>query len=285
MTWTFREPPFALPLSLPNALGWVQSSAPVRERALDNRYAYIAGQQALNQLLEKLTGETPPLFPGEGNDSGIAWRRDSLGKPFLKFTGELANWAFQHGIEDSFLHISNTNDGGEHLVLAIYGEKVAGAGVDLVALDRLRAPGKDIAYFERFVMHFMSEEELESFQSELSRWHASGMPSPHFGDFSPFEFALLDRYRVLSAVHFSFMESASKACGTGLKMGVGMGLPTSLPKQSLGCDLTQTSVQLISNAESNRRMDDIGAMSAQLQARCDTKFVLTGVVFERGESH
>ena len=281
MSWTFREPPLSLSLPLPQALGWVQSSAPVREKALNNQFAYIAGQRAICLLLEKLTGETPPITPGENNDSGIVWRRDLLGKPFLEFAGELANWASQHGIEDSLLHISNTNDSGEHLVFAVYGEKVAGVGVDLVALDRLRAPGKDIAYFERFVKHFMSEEELVCYQSELLRWHESGTPSPHFGDFSCHESAPLDRYRVLSAVHFSYMESASKACGTGLKMGVGMGLPTSLPKQSLGCDLTRSSIQLLTNAESKRRMEHIGASSVQLQARCDTEYVLTGVVFER----
>ena len=64
-----------------------------------------------------------------------------------------------------------------------------------------------------------------------------------------------------AAAHFSLMESASKALGTGLKIGAGLGKKESLPKQSLGVLLSgpgqQPEIEFLLTPESRARCDEL----------------------------
>jgi phosphopantetheinyl transferase (holo-ACP synthase) len=56
-----------------------------------------------------------------------------------------------------------------------------------------------------------------------------------------------------AAAHFSLMEAASKALGTGLKIGAGMGKSGSLPKQSLNIGSLSPCVSFFLGEEARAR--------------------------------
>ena len=205
------------------ALRWAEAS--VRDR--------LAAQQALKTLFAQQG------FPSDSAEC-LHWRRDTLGKPYIEWSGEVAEWAADFGLDSRALHVSNTHDGAAHIVFAAYDTYLAGIGVDVVHLPRLRRPGKDAAYLYRFARQFMAEEEFAALLA------AAGEDDE-------------ERLRVRIAAHFSLMEAASKACGTGLKVGVGMGRPTSLPKSSLGALRLEPEVRLLFGPEAQARLAALGA--------------------------
>ena len=156
-------------------------------------------------------------FPLAYGPDDLRYERDALGRPYVTWAGIVEEWAEASGRAEHFLHISNTHDGGANIVIAAYHPDLAGIGIDAVHLPRLMSAQKDAAYLHRFAARFMSER-------------VNGIPirRPRARDDD------LARLRLRASTHFSLMEAASKACGTGLKIGGGMGRPTSLPKQSLG---------------------------------------------------
>jgi len=159
----------------------------------------------------------------------------ALGQPVPRWRGELAEWARLRGIRGGDLHISYTHDHESHLTLAACAPGLKGIGVDVVHLSRLRGERKGRRYLESFARHFMSAEELELFLSA----------GRHEDD---------EEFRIRAAAHFSLMEAASKALGTGLKIGVGMGRPTSLPKQSIGVRSLNPTVEFLLTHDAEARM-------------------------------
>ena len=287
-----KEWPLEVPISVPYAYSWIQTEKSVRDRATNFLFTQHAGERAVGSLLNALRPEVFSKRQGEpisGVDRfldteevsiGLIWKRDPLGKPFVEFEGKLKLLAEQNGLSDRYLHISNTNDGGAHVVLAVYGETIAGVGVDLVDLSRLRLPSKDRDYFARFARQFMSEQELSYFHEACESSNAdthilSNLKPPHPTLAAQFE---QEKVLLLSAAHFSLMESASKACGTGLKMGIGMGKKDSLPKQSLGFNLNKYPVELLTDRISTARMQELGAIGYEAAFRCDANFMLSAVL-------
>ena len=295
MSVILKDSPLEIPLSVPYAFGWIRSEKSVRDRATNFLFTKKAGESAVDSLLNGLKSEVFPELRGgrfmgverfldtEEVSNGLIWKRDDLGKPFVEFAGELKEFAEQNGISDKYLHISNTNDGGAHVVLAVYGENIAGVGVDLVDLSRLRRPSKDIAYFKRFARQFMSEQELAYFLEACELLNSATRPDEYllnlFSDTNAT--SQEETILLLSAAHFSLMESASKACGTGLKMGVGMGHSESLPKQSLGFNLNSSPIALIADELSRARMKALGAVGNEVAFRCDASFMLSAVLLMR----
>ncbi|MCX6379802.1 MAG: 4'-phosphopantetheinyl transferase superfamily protein [Armatimonadetes bacterium] len=157
----------------------------------------------------------------------VHWRRDALGKPFVVFEGAVAEWAEGVGIEAQHLHVSNTHDGNRQLLLAVYAPHVVGIGVDIVHLPRLSRLSQDRTE-KALVQPYLETEELESLRLRI-------------------------------AAHFSLMESASKACGTGLKVGLGMGKPSSLPMQSLGARRLSPITELLIEGQALERLEALGA--------------------------
>ncbi len=201
-------------------------------------------------------------FPDDIAEGDLALRRDALGKPFVNWRGRVAEWAQERGLSDRYLHVSNSHDGGAHLVLAAYGEEIVGLGIDAVHLPRFRKIGKDIPYLHRFARHFMGPEELEIFQEA-----ALGED--------------LDRVRLRVAAHFSLMEAASKACGTGLKMGAGMGTPASLAKSELGVKALGPPATLLFGSEAQCRLSALETRRWEAHWESDDEFLVSLVTFRR----
>ncbi len=292
MSVILKGSPLEVPISFPYAYGWIQTEKSVRDRASNFLYTKQAGESAVGALLRRLLPEVFSEMQSElisGVDrfldteevyNGLIWKRDELGKPFLEFEGELKRLAEQNGLADRHLHISNTNDGGAHVVLAAYGETISGVGVDLVALSRLRNPSKNFEYFARFARQFMSEQELRFF---FEACESSNADTQNPSKLKPFLSTLAARSEhekalLLSAAHFSLMESASKACGTGLKMGIGMGKTESLPKQSLGFNLNSTPIELLTDRISEARIEALGVVGYEAAFRCDADFMMSVVL-------
>jgi phosphopantetheine--protein transferase-like protein len=132
------------------------------------------------------------------------------------------------------VQISFTHDGGAHVAVAACHDGLVGIGVDLVHLPRLHRIGESRESLDRFARQFMSDEEREAFLSNSAQEDVA-------------------EATVRSAAHFSLMEAASKALGTGLKIGGGMGKAGSLPKRSLNAIELQPEVRFALGPEAEAR--------------------------------
>ena len=236
-------------LSVPHAVAWHPVS-PTHPHHLPNT--------AISLLLGELFGEES--FPSEHEEEDVRWLRDVLGKPYMEWQGEVAAWAELQGRDSRYLHLSNTHDGGAHIVLATYAPELVGLGIDAVYLPRMCRPGKDKNYLLRFARQFMSEEE----------WNLVSA-----GSVTEAEADL----RVRVAAHFSLMEAASKACGTGLRIGGGIGRATSLPKYALGVRSLDSPVELLFEQEATDRMTFLGATRYEAHWAADNEFLVSVVLF------
>lgn len=216
-----------------------------------------ADYSAVQRAVAPLFGDE---FPVASAETDIHWQRDDLGKPYIEWRGRVAAWAEENDMSAQYLHVSNSHDGTYHLILSAYHPQLAGVGIDLVHLPRLR--GRDAAYLHRFAAHFMGPEELAAFTASSAR----------DGDET-----LLRRV----AAHFSLMEAASKACGTGLKIGGGMGRPTSLRKQSLGALAVLPQVELFCDASAQARWQTLGAARSEGFWECDGDYLVSAVLLWR----
>jgi len=186
-------------------------------------------------------------FLGESPD-GLSLCRDPLGKPYPARRGYPVPW----------LHISNTHDGGQRLLLAAKHENLVGVGLDVVHLPRLRSPHKDRAYLHRLAARFMEPTEYERFQCAARQDDEEAL-----------------RRRV--AAHFSLMEAASKALGTGLKVGAFMGHSASLPLSALGALQLEPSVQLFFDDHAQTRLATLNAQRWEAYWGSDDTYLVSAV--------
>ncbi len=195
-------------------------------------------EAALQIALKEIFGAEG--FPENLPNYEVLWRHDGWGRPFVNWRGAALDWANGRGYSDQHLRVSNTHDGAAHLVLAAYGENLVGAGVDVVYLPRLRGQDKGRDYLLRFARQFMSGQEWDEFSK-----HAQKDSD--------------EELTVRAAAHFSLMEAASKACGTGLKIGFGMGRDYSLPKDSLAVTDLHGEVKTRFHGAAQDRIEQLGA--------------------------
>ena len=254
---------WAMNPNLPVTLGWISFTREALRRSpkLERRFlrfglTHLAARAAVYQLFRS------EEFPNRHAPHDLIWQNDALGKPSITFQGDVEAWALDHGVDEQHLHISNTNDGDAHIVLAAYGADIAGIGVDVVHLPRLRQAGKGKDYLRRFARQFMSEVEWEAFVAG----------SEHDDE---------EALRVRVAAHFSLMEAASKACGTGLKMGIGMGVSYGLPKADLGAVRLRYAVELLFGPAAKARLSEIGATQWEGFWGADDEYLVSGVVLKR----
>ena len=193
---------------------------------------------------------------------GVSVRRDSLGKPYVEWQGEMAEWTKAQRFRAEHCHISNTSDGNLHLVFAVYDKNLVGVGIDAVWLPRLQKAGKDRAYLLRFARQFMSETERANFE-ELAQNDSD------------------EELLIRVAAHFSLMEAASKACGTGLKIGLGMGRSTSLPKQSLGVKTLAPDVRLLIEGDAKNRLAVLGVNHSEAYWGKEGEFIVALVLLSK----
>lgn len=254
---------WALNPNLPVTLGWIGFTRATLTQAPrpDRRFmrfglTHLAARSAVYQLFRNQD------FPDTHAPHDLHWQNDPLGKPSIAFQGEVEAWALDHGYEDQYLHISNTNDGDAHIVLAAYGEEFVGIGVDVVHLPRLRQPGRGKDYLYRFAQQFMGETEWEAFQAGAEQDDEEAL-------------------RIRVAAHFSLMEAASKACGTGLKIGMGMGAMYGLPKAELGAVRLRFAVEMFFGPAAKARLDEIGATQWEGFWGADGEYLVSGVVLKK----
>ncbi|HLI48204.1 MAG TPA: 4'-phosphopantetheinyl transferase superfamily protein [Chthonomonas sp.] len=186
-------------------------------------------------------------FLGESLD-GLSLSRDPLGKPYPARQG--------HSIP--CLHISNTHDGGQRLLLAAKHENLVGVGLDMVYLPRMRSPYKNRAYLHRLAARFMAHVEFERFQRAAQQDDEEAL-----------------RRRV--AAHFSLMEAASKALGTGLKIGAFMGHSASLPLSALGALQIEPWVQLFFDDLAKTRLVTLKAQRWEAYWGSDDTYLISAV--------
>lgn len=212
----FREPEIQRCLE---GLGVRCAAAWSADRRLADR---LTGEEALRRLfdLQETSLERTML--------GLDWRRDALGKPFVI-------WDDRSPLQHRHTQVSNSHDGGFHVVLAACNPRLVGLGVDLVYLPRLRRPGRDCRYLLRFARRFMGESEFAAFT------HAARHDDE-------------EALRIRAAAHFSLMESLSKACGTGLRLGIGLGKTTSLPPHTLGVLNLEPEVECLFAGQARQRL-------------------------------
>lgn len=169
---------------------------------------------------------------GSGAAAHITMRvaHTPLGQPYLMDASgdQLPGWGL------SFAH-----DGGLHVCAAAQGSALAGLGVDLVHVPRLQRNGKDARYLLRLARRILPAEALASLGGEV-------------------ECSDLESLRERVAAHFALMEAASKALGTGLRMGAGLGQAFGLPPRSVGAVSVSPSVRMFASGEAAARLAALG---------------------------
>lgn len=219
-------------------------------RAANERCAMQAAMQEVLSVGCSVVGTPPSTF---------YLSHTLLGQPVVRWRGAAAAWARENGLAARHLHISFSHDGTAHLCLAAYAPGLRGLGVDVVHLPRLRRFDRNGDYLRRFARHFMSAEEWTAFLT------ASAHDDPE---------TLARR----TAAHFSLMESASKALGTGLKIGAGLGHAASLPKQSLNITALSPSVEFHLGPEAQARCAAIGANRWEGHWGADGEYLVSAVL-------
>jgi phosphopantetheinyl transferase (holo-ACP synthase) len=226
----------------------------------------VSERLAFHALITESLQKSGVCFSGEQTVSDSSLRfapsdhlylwHTQLGQPRAGWRGDLRRKGMARGLNCRNLQISFTHDGGSHLAIAASAPGLAGIGVDMVHLPRLQKPGKDARYLRRFAQHFMSEEEYSLFEEASAQ---DDLPS------------LTGRV----AAHFSLMEAASKALGTGLKIGAGMGRPDSLPKQSLNIGSLSPSVTFLLGEEARARCAALRAQQIEGYWSADAEYLVS----------
>ena len=220
---------------------------------LHARAYHILDERCAMQAAVRAVLSESAAFPEFVSASELFVRYSPLGQPRVGWRGRAAEWAGERGIHLSNLHISFTHDGEAVIALASYAPGLKGVGIDVVRLQRFRDKSRD--YLHRFARHFMSESEYVGF-SEDSATESS------------------EQVVRRVAAHFSLMESASKALGTGLKIGGGMGKPESMSKRSLNVSrLTPVKWQLEPEPES--RIQSLGASRLEGHWSADSEYLVS----------
>jgi len=247
-----------LPETITNNLGHLRYGVG-SVRANVRRGDKIASRRADLQAVKKAIADLFPNCPKDFLQDGVVVRRDPLGKPYIEWHSAMAEWAEMQGVFAENCHISNTSDGDWHLVFAVYYEHLAGVGVDAVWIPRMELKGKNRDYLLRFARQFMSELEWSGFE-----------PYTHGATENVLRFGVM--------AHFSLMEAASKACGTGLKIGLGMGRSTSLPMQSLGAAMIIPVVHLLIEGEAILRFFELGVNDSEAYWGLEEDFIISLVL-------
>ena len=246
LSWTAR-------LSLPSALAWLERQRPATPGGTSDR-------DVAQTAIESLFGAEG--FPPDYADEDLLWLRDPLGKPYVAWQGAVGVWAEQREKQSRHLHVSNSHDGEASIVLAVYSEDLAGLGVDLIYLPRLARIGKDRDYLRRFAQRFMSPAEWEAFTAAAAQ-------------------DTEEMLRLRVAAHFSLMEAASKACGTGLKMGAGIGKPQSLSRYALGVDRIAPDVTLLFDTEARACLEHLGVTRYEAYWGADEAYLVSAVLLRK----
>jgi phosphopantetheine--protein transferase-like protein len=220
---------------------------------------HAAERFALPAAFHELFAAQHPNTPTPQHLNTLSLTHTPLGQPIIRLDEPLTSWVREHGLSPGDLHISFTHDGDAHITLLAGAPGLLGVGVDAVHLPRLRRHIDKPDYFVRFARQFMSPDELARFQKDARQEQP-------------------EEVMLRAAAHFSLMEAASKAVGTGLKIGGGMGKPTSLPKQSVNLLHLAPSVAFDLGPEADARCRALGASRLEGHWAADAEYLLSAVL-------
>lgn len=151
-------------------------------------------------------------------------------------------------------HISFTHDGLSLIGAMVIVPNCAGIGIDLVHLPRI--VGKGEAYAERLAYEFMDYDE---------RQFALRAP--------------VGQYEARVAAHFSLMESASKAFGTGLRLPFGGGGSGSLQRREIAVRFDNSGVLFWRfGSKAKARMQKLGGTQMEGQVASGKEFLVSAAL-------
>jgi len=190
-------------------------------------------------------------------DDGEAYTltHSPMGQPRLM---RRPNVASHHGP----ICISFTHDADAHITALTRDPAVVGIGVDVVHLPRLSRGGHAGAHLMRFARRFMSDIEWAAFQP--------GAPTD--------DLAL----RRVVAARFSLMEAASKAIGTGLRLGMGFGRPASVLPQTINVMQIVPSVEYLLDGKAFERQKALRASRIEGFWAEDGEYLVSIALLYRG---
>jgi holo-[acyl-carrier protein] synthase len=149
--------------------------------------------------------------------------------------------------------VSVSHDGGRRACLALHDEALAGVGIDLVSLPRLRHHTPD--RIVRLASRLMDEEEFAGFST-------ASEPEP------------AQRF----AMHFAAMEAASKALGTGLRLYLGMGSADRPSPRDIALVRKDDGSSVRFKGKGLERAEGLGVRQATVSWRLDEDLVVCVVV-------
>lgn len=181
-----------------------------------------------------------------------------LGQPRPLRSGPLAAWGRQAGVRAEDLHVSFSHDGARLAALLAWLPGIRGLGIDLVHLPRLATPGKDRDYLHRFARRAMATDEYAAFAEAAACDEADEL-----------------RRRVAAA--FALKEAASKALGTGLLLGLGLGNAQSVALPTLRVTWGQRGPQVEADGAAACALRRIRARRLVSMVRVDGPFIVAEV--------
>jgi phosphopantetheinyl transferase (holo-ACP synthase) len=209
--------------------------------------------EAVRQLFDPM--DAPPVTAAD-----VVLSHTPLGQPVASLCGPLARWAGDHAILPHEFHLSFSHDGEALVALLVTAPGLRGAGVDLVYLPRLAR--RPTSHLLALAKRFMSPAEHAAFV-------AAAMGCDHA--------ALVQRV----ASHFSLMEAASKALGTGLRLGFGNGTRQSLLPSEIAVTALAPEIVFDFGSAAQARCDFLGAARAEGQVALDEEYLRSEVYLWR----
>jgi phosphopantetheinyl transferase (holo-ACP synthase) len=215
------------------------------ERGTGRGDSHVALIEAARRIFEPLGA--PPVA-----ETDVVLDHTSLGQPLVRVDGALGRWASDFGIDASDLHVSFTHDGDMLAALLVTAPGLRGVGVDLVHLPRLaRRPA---SYLRALARRFMADDEYAI---------VAALPD--------------DALLLEVAMRFSLMEAASKALGTGLRLGFGHSSARSLAVREITVAALVPNVIFDLGPAARARCEELCASDAEGHVACDGEYVRSEV--------
>ncbi|HSV72562.1 MAG TPA: 4'-phosphopantetheinyl transferase superfamily protein [Chthonomonadales bacterium] len=153
--------------------------------------------------------------------------------------------------------VSFCHEGGAHLALAGCRPELRGLGIDAVRLDRLRR--RDAGYLRRLARRFLAPAGVAALEAEE---RSGGREALLLG----------------VAARFALTEAASKALGTGLRLGLGLSGSGGLLPREIGVVTWRAPARIEPGPGARRRMGALRAAHIAGHAAYDDEYAVGAVL-------
>lgn len=171
-----------------------------------------------------------------------------LGRPFVRMVPR-----------DGAVQVSFSHEHRAHVCLASADRQIVRIGVDVVWLPRLRR--RSAGYLHALAKRFMGDSELAAFEQETAGTDGDTLLIP-------------------LAARFSLMEATSKALGTGLRLGMGIGRPGALAPATIAVPRIDP-VELRLADAGRARLRTIGGTHVEGHYGQDAEYLISVVLIRR----